>query len=184
MADTETDKALKMLFIREELSMHAQWLVDELTDALEQNEMIQSGDLVASLNYKSFKAGENPGIRIEFLSYGRAVDIEAYKEKKESSWSDAAVNRSIWGMSQNRRKKKTTYIKNENSWDVRRADTQATSSWGESGNRKKKYIKKDTRWYARNMYGGLSKLTSRIMYGLSEKELERLKRIAINEHLI
>lgn len=41
-------------------------------------------------------------------------------------------------------------------------------------------IKKNTQWYARNMYGGLNKLISRVMYGLSDVEIARLKGILEN----
>ena len=35
-------------------------------------------------------------------------------------------------------------------------------------------------WYAINMYGGLNKLISRIMYGLTDEEIARLKGILSN----
>lgn len=45
---------------------------------------------------------------------------------------------------------------------------------------KKAQKKKDTRWYAKNMYGGQNRLIGRIMYGLSDIEIERLKGILDN----
>jgi len=47
--------------------------------------------------------------------------------------------------------------------------------WGIRENSKKK-----NRWYARNMYGGLNRLIGRVMYGLSEEEIARLKGILEN----
>lgn len=47
--------------------------------------------------------------------------------------------------------------------------------WGIRENSKKK-----NRWYARNMYGGLNRLIGRVMYGLSEEEIARLKGILDN----
>lgn len=48
--------------------------------------------------------------------------------------------------------------------------------WGEKQNRMK--LKgKNMRWYASNMYAGYYRLVSRIMYGLSDREIERLKGI-------
>lgn len=50
-------------------------------------------------------------------------------------------------------------------------------AWGEKQNKMKR---KNTKWYAKHMYEGLYRLVSRIMYGLSEQELERLKGILAN----
>ena len=49
--------------------------------------------------------------------------------------------------------------------------------WGQKQNTMKK---KNNRWYARSMYSGYYKLVSRIMYGLSDLEIERLKGILEN----
>ena len=48
-------------------------------------------------------------------------------------------------------------------------------AWGEKENRRPSG--KRTKWYAPNMYGGYYKLVSKLMYGLSEMEIERLKDI-------
>ena len=45
------------------------------------------------------------------------------------------------------------------------------------GEKRNKMRGKPKNWYARNMYGGLSRLSSHILYGLSDAELERLKTI-------
>ena len=45
------------------------------------------------------------------------------------------------------------------------------------GEKRNKMRRKPKNWYARNMYGGLSRLSSHILYGLSDAELERLKTI-------
>lgn len=131
---------LKLLFIEEELSQHGEWLCDVLSEAIEKRKLIESGELQGSVNYSSFKSGENPGLRVSFVKYGRFLDIEGYKKKKHT----VDTNREIWGIRQNR---------------VR---------------------KKNTQWYARNMYGGLNRLISRIMYGLTDAEVERLKGILNN----
>ncbi|WP_270436342.1 hypothetical protein [Candidatus Bacteroides intestinigallinarum] len=53
--------------------------------------------------------------------------------------------------------------------------------WGMKANRNP--VKKNTRWYAKNMYGGLNRLISRVMYGLSDAEIARLKGILENRKL-
>jgi len=42
---------------------------------------------------------------------------------------------------------------------------------------KKKTTKRDTRWYASNVYGSLNRLIGHIMYGLTDNEIERIKTI-------
>lgn len=139
MADRNTEE-LKLLFIEEELSQHGEWLYDVLSEAIEKRKLIETGSLQESVDYSSFKSGKNPGLRVSFLSYGRCVDIDAYKRNRHH----VNMNREVWGIRQNR---------------IRR---------------------KNTKWYARNMYGGLNRLISRVMYGLSDVEVERLKGILEN----
>lgn len=79
-------------------------------------------------------------MKVNFLSYGRAFEINGYKRNRKVDSSFAE----IWGQKENRSRKK------------------------------------NTRWYAMNMYGGLNRLISRIMYGLSDQEIARLKNILQN----
>lgn len=53
--------------------------------------------------------------------------------------------------------------------------------WGMKQNRRA--MKKNTQWYAKNMFGGLNRLISRVMYGLSDREIERLKGILENRKM-
>ncbi len=53
--------------------------------------------------------------------------------------------------------------------------------WGMRQNRRS--AKKNTKWYAKNMFGGLNRLISRVMYGLSDREVERLKGILENRKI-
>lgn len=45
------------------------------------------------------------------------------------------------------------------------------------GIKERKERKKRTRWYAKNMYGGLGKLVSRLSAGLTDDELERIRKV-------
>lgn len=139
MTDDEK-KELELLFIEEELSQHGEWLADVLTEAIEKRKLRRTDDLLHSVNYSAFKEGKNPGLRFSFLSYGRAVDIAAYKQNRHK----VDTMRDIWGQKRNTMKKK------------------------------------NNRWYARSMYSGYYKLVARIMYGLSDLEIERLKGILVN----
>lgn len=139
MISQESDE-LKLLFIEEELSQHGEWLADILAEAIEKRKLIRTGDLLDSINYDTYREGENPGLKFTFLSYGRAVDIAAYKRNRH----EVDVLHDIWGQKRNRMKKK------------------------------------NTRWYARSMYSGYYSLVSRLMYGLGDQEIERLKGILEN----
>ena len=52
--------------------------------------------------------------------------------------------------------------------------------WGQKQNT---MGKRRNRWYAKSMYSGYYKLVARIMYGLSDREIERLKGILENRRL-
>ncbi len=137
---SQESEELKLLFIEEELSQHGEWLADVLTEAIEKRKLRQTDSLLHSIDYDSFHEGKNPGVKFSFLSYGRAVDISAYKRNRHKVNSFAVA----WGQKENTMKKK------------------------------------NNRWYAQSMYSGYYKLVSRIMYGLGDREIERLKGILAN----
>lgn len=51
------------------------------------------------------------------------------------------------------------------------------------GIKERKRRKKSTRWYARNMYGGLGRLVSRLSAGISEDELATIRETIKNSDL-
>ena len=133
---------VKLLFIQEELSQRGEWLSDLFTEIIENRDLVQTHDLADSINYTAFSENDAPGLRVSFLDYGRALDIQGYKKNRHKVDAKSIA----WGIKKNK-------IKNRG---------------------------KNTKWYASHMYEGLYKLVSRLMYGLSEYELERLKGI-LNE---
>lgn len=137
---SQESEELKLLFIEEELSQHGEWLADVLSEAIEKRRLRQTDRLLQSIDYSSFHEGKNPGVRFSFMSYGRAVDIAAYKKDKHK----VNTMEVVWGQKQNTMKKR------------------------------------NNRWYAESMYSGYYRLVSRIMYGLSDLEIERLKGILAN----
>ena len=139
--ESKESKELKLLFIQEELSQHGEWLVDALTEAIEKRGLMRTQELYESVDYKTFKSGENPGLKVSFFSYGRAFEIAGNKKNRHS----VDTNKTLWKVKKNRN-----------------------------------VMKKNTQWYAKNMYGGLNRLISRVMYGLSDVEIERLKGILEN----
>lgn len=137
-------KELKTLYIEEELSQHGEWLCDVLMEAIDKRKLIQTRGLRDSFKQTAFHKGENPGLRVSFFSYGRALEIAGNRKNRHT----VDTNRDVWGMKQNRNR-----------------------------------MKKNTQWYAKNMFGGLNRLISRVMYGLSDREIERLKGILENRKL-
>lgn len=137
----EISKEVKLLYIQEELSQHGEFLADLFVETIEEEGYIDTGMLLDSLNYDSFSEGENPGLKFNFFSYGRAVDIMSYKQNRHAVDTDKVV----WGVKEPKLKKKKS-------------------------------------WYAKSMYEGLYRLYSRIMYGLSDMEIARLKGILENRN--
>lgn len=65
--NSQASDDIKLLFIEEELSQFGEELCDALSDALTKQKLIESGSLLDSLNYSSFKEGKNPGQRMSFI---------------------------------------------------------------------------------------------------------------------
>lgn len=136
---SQESEDVKLLFIQEELSQHGEWLADLLAEIIDRKRLRKSGELHDSINYSAFTENDAPGLRFSFKSYGRAIDIQGYKQNRH------------------------------------RVDAKSIA-WGEKQNRMKRGDK-SLRWYASNMYAGYYRLVSRLMYGLSDREIERLKGI-------
>lgn len=100
--NSQASDDIKLLFIEEKLSQFGEELCDALSDALTKQKLIESGSLLDSLNYKLFKEGKNPGLRMSFYSYGRCVDMAGYKRNK----IQVDTNREVWGIRANINKKK------------------------------------------------------------------------------
>ena len=108
MLESDEDKELKLLWMQEELSKFGEDTVDMLIEQVEKHKMILSGTLIESFNYSSFMEDENPGQRINFATYGRYVDIGAYRKSKTS----VDTKRLLWGIKENRKVNKKWYARN------------------------------------------------------------------------
>lgn len=166
---TDVSNDMKMGFIRQELEKHGSWLRDAFLGILTKYKHEISGDLINSVNYRIDKTSYGYQLHFTFLDYGRFFDIAAYeghKRKQSNSWVDNA-NNALWGIKDNANKKKK-YMRNP--FYVKNG-----GAYGSDGERNNKFIAKNNKWYARTMYGGIGKLCSAILYGLTDEELERLK---------
>ena len=107
MLDSAEDREIKLLWMQEELSKFGEATVDMLIEEIQKHKMVNTGNLVDSFNYNSFMDHDNPGQRIFFATYGRYVDIGAYRSKTAID-----TNRVVWGMKENRKVNKKWYARN------------------------------------------------------------------------
>ena len=99
---------IELLWIREVLDQHGEYIVDLLQEAIENKNLIKEGDLQESLDYKTDYKATNPKLSISFLSYGRAIEINFHKRSKNTkTFLKPNTNQVVWGIrSQNKIKKK------------------------------------------------------------------------------
>lgn len=128
------------LFVREVLDTHGEYIVDLLQESIEEKKLRITDELLESLDYKVVKRGGDYVLQISFLSYGRAIEIQFFKSKR------------------NRR----DISEKQKSADFRRAK------------------KKDTRFYAKNVYGSINRLLGRMSSEYGDQEIARLKGILEN----
>lgn len=165
MADENDD--IKLEFIREQLLKHGEWLKGIFLQVLEKYQHRKSGQLMDSIKYNVVQNGKSFQLSFTFLDYGRFFDIQAYKKerKKRNDWN-SNINKMLWGIEENR--EKSSRIKNS-------FYAEGGGRLGADGQKNTKYIRKVNKWYARTMYGGLGRLCSAVMYGLSDMEIARIK---------
>jgi len=130
---------VELLFIREILDQHGEFIIDELHDKIKKLKLRNSGELTDSLDYKVSKYGVDPVLQISFFGYGRAIEIQFHKLRK---------NRASFNT--------------------------GSSAWGNEGKRRKH---KNTRWYAKTVYGSINRLLSNLSTEFTENEIKRLKGI-------
>lgn len=144
----------KELFVQEELDQHGEFVMDILVDAIQDMEIIDTENLLSQLRYTVAKRGYDWILQLAFPGYGRAVEIGYYKKSRKD-----------FNVESNDQVKKLYGI--QSSEDVMR----------------KKEMRKVRKlnWYSKNVYGTLNKLYSQLSYGFSEEELQRLKKIIVQE---
>lgn len=109
MAITTDD--IEMLWMEEVLDMHGEFLVDLFVEDIEAKGLKDTEALIESVEqYKVMKEGMARKLVHTFKSYGRAIEINYHKKADRGQ----NLNQDIWGIKQNRPKKKNTlwYSKN------------------------------------------------------------------------
>ena len=104
MADV-SQKDIEFLFQEEVLDQHGEFLIDLLTESLREKDIRVTDELMESLNYRIFREGENRGLRINFFTYGRFIEIRKHKKRNRF---DVNTNQLLWGVKENRKKTKDT----------------------------------------------------------------------------
>lgn len=102
MADIN-NKDIEFLWQEEVLSQHGEFLMDLFQDTITEKNIRVSDDLMDSLNYSSFREGEDRGLRINFFEHGRFIEIRKHKKRNRM---DTNTNALLWGAKDNTINKK------------------------------------------------------------------------------
>lgn len=137
----------QMKFIQDVLDEHGDYLEEILQEAIEEKKILRTGDLEGSVKAENGMSGNNPHLEVRFSSYGRAVEIQYHRKSRNSQQFMIADT------------KKLLYGIRSNSDQMKRRK------------------KKDTRWYAKNVYGSLNTLIGKLMYEYQDWALAREKAI-------
>lgn len=100
-----TQKDIEYLFQEEVLSQHGEYLIDLLVDTIEEKNIRVSDDLMDMLRYRTFKDGQNRGLRVNFFTYGRFIEIRKHK-KKGRNLMDTNTNALLYKVKENTAKPK------------------------------------------------------------------------------
>lgn len=138
---------LEFEFILEILDQHGEYLSDLLVESISRKTLIDQGVLVDDIHFRVAKYGQNPVLQFSFLDYGRFIEIRYHSKSR---------NTTLWRDS-HREARKAILGRQVVSRNFRR--------------------KKDTRWYAKNVYGSVNRLIGKLMYEFTEEEKQRLHQI-------
>ncbi|MFZ4547999.1 MAG: hypothetical protein ACOYN4_11220 [Bacteroidales bacterium] len=141
---------LELAFIDDALDQHGEHIRDLLMDAIEARDLIKQGVLIGNITWRVGRYGINPHLEITFADYGRFIDIKGYQARKISP------NTKYWREN----------IKINNDLLGIRSKTKP-----------KQRRMKDTKFYSKTVYGTLNELIGKIMYGFTDAEMERMKKV-------
>lgn len=98
------NKEVEFLWQEEVLKKHGEFLMDLFTDTIKEKNIRVSDDLMESLHYSLFKEGEDRGLRVNFFTYGRFIEIRKHRRKRNVM--DTNTNKLLWGVKDNSMKRK------------------------------------------------------------------------------
>jgi hypothetical protein len=102
---------IEMLYLKERLYEHGDYLVDLLIQTLEKKRIKFSGDLAESIDRKVSVDGRGrPVLSISFLSYGRAIEIRWYKSRNGVK-HETEVRQNLWKLQGKKKKNAQWYTR-------------------------------------------------------------------------
>lgn len=100
----------EILFIKEVLDQHGEYLSEILADDLKKKKLRDKGKLLAQFQdgmpYSVEQTGLNPKLLFNFFGYGRAIEINWHKSKNAKKFS---ASKDIWGIRKRKRRKNTKW---------------------------------------------------------------------------
>lgn len=97
-----TEKDIKQEFIKEELDLHGEFLMDILSEVIEEKDLINTEHLLSSLQYQTLKEGENYKLSLSYAIYGRFIEI---RQNKSKIAENSKTNHSLWGIKRQKKGK-------------------------------------------------------------------------------
>ena len=144
---------IELEFIAGLLAKHGDYLKELLQSGISSKKLIKEGSLLSGINFGVMKYGQDPALTFSFASYGRFIEIRYHKKSL-----------------------------NTLRWNRFHAEAKA-AIWGRRQDKIRGKKKKDTRWYAKTVYGSINELIGHIMYDMTDLELSRLKSIIESNRL-
>lgn len=106
------DNQIQQAWIQEQLDIYGEELIDILVDAIEQKELVASGQLVSSFSMSTDRSAQR--LVVSFLSYGRVHDLKS--RNSSMTFETVDTNALLWGVKKRKPRKsnrnKTWYSKN------------------------------------------------------------------------
>lgn len=96
-----SNKEIKVLFIREVLDQHAEYLIDQFIETLEANKIYRTGELAEGIKYKVKTSSDSTALHISFPDYGRFIEIRYNRLKKKKNAFNVDTNKELFGIKSN-----------------------------------------------------------------------------------
>lgn len=92
-----SEDKIKETFIKEELDIHGEYMVDLLAEAIVDKRLVKQSKLIESLDYKVENFLGFPVLKVSFYSYGRIHDLKSRNTGKPLT-EDVNTNALLWGV--------------------------------------------------------------------------------------
>jgi hypothetical protein len=100
----------ELLYIREVLYQHGDYLVDLLTDDIESKNIRDKDDLLNSISFNVTNYGIDQVLQFSFMSYGRALEIRYHKRSSNTKAWATDTNKVVWGNGRTKKRKRKNVL--------------------------------------------------------------------------